>query len=98
MKATEENDLVPPINLTPEKLFLESDFLVHLSSACSDESVLNKPGICVGTHMYCGGHVYRYRSSATTDILVCKQCYLRIHFPKDVQTYGKLRMALALRG
>lgn len=45
----------------------------------------------VGRHTYCGGSIYRHRTTITHDALVCKDCCLRATFPKHLRTYGQLR-------
>ncbi|TSC71209.1 MAG: hypothetical protein G01um101449_64 [Parcubacteria group bacterium Gr01-1014_49] len=54
----------------------------------------------VGIHNLCGGWMDRWQSTETSDVLVCRRCYLRVLFPKEAKTYGKLRelVSFALSG
>ncbi|MEK7181482.1 MAG: hypothetical protein AAB738_04110 [Patescibacteria group bacterium] len=51
----------------------------------------------IGRHMYCGGEIRRRRATESRDSLACKECGLRVLFPKDVKTFGELREALVPR-
>lgn len=46
---------------------------------------------CVGIHACCGGWMDRKRTSPTHDVLVCRNCCLRVVFPRGIETYGDLR-------
>ena len=48
----------------------------------------------VGVHDHCLGSIYRVHATLHFDALLCKKCYLRVLFPKEVETYGELRKAL----
>lgn len=93
------NKAIPlePIRLTPE-----GDFLIEDASCASleparihhtrDNQLLHS---LVGVHKHCGGLLDRQRATTTSDVLVCRKCYLRVAFPREVETYGDLRQALA---
>jgi hypothetical protein len=49
---------------------------------------------CVGIHDLCDSWVDRKRATKTHDALVCRGCYIRVLFPREVATYGELRRAL----
>jgi hypothetical protein len=49
---------------------------------------------CVGIHECCNGFVDRKRATHNNDVLVCRQCFLRVYIPRKVKTYGDLRVAL----
>lgn len=89
---------LPQMPLTPEgDVFLECTpmikddgyqyFVRHIRDG--DELAYN-----VGTHKYCGNYFQRHRATATHDSLVCFGCCLRVLIPREVKTYGDLRVAL----
>jgi hypothetical protein len=49
---------------------------------------------CVGVHVYCNGWMDRMRATETHDVIVCRQCHLRVPFVKEIETYGELRKHL----
>lgn len=49
---------------------------------------------CAGVHKYCNGWMDRLRATARHDAIVCRNCHLRVLFPRTVTTYGELRAAL----
>lgn len=53
---------------------------------------------CVGIHDCCNGWMDHKRATKTHDVLVCRNCFLRISFPREVKTYGELRQALFSAG
>ncbi len=97
------------VPLQPVQLTAEGDLLVECPKQAPhfsgfkyfvkhnrDEDKLDL-GCPVGLHKYCDGYVERRRATRTHDSLVCRQCYMRVLFPKGVETYGQLRGALAIR-
>lgn len=80
-----------PIQLTPDgdklKEYPPDSGGLHAKHTRDD----NKLGCCVGVHAYCGSWVDRRGATETHDALVCRGCYIRVLFPKTVQTYGELR-------
>ena len=52
-------------------------------------------GLCIGVHKFCYSRMDRMRATKALDTIVCRKCYLRVLFPKEVRTYGDLRQALA---
>ena len=57
----------------------------------------DKLNTCVGVHKHCCGRIERHRATDTHDALVCGSCHLRVLFPKEVENYGQLREALAMK-
>jgi|GEM_PF-699346 len=53
---------------------------------------------CVGIHKFCNGYVDRNRATETHDAIRCRQCGVRVLFPKEVKTYGDLRSYFASKG
>lgn len=51
----------------------------------------------VGNHHYCHGGINRRRATEKEDALVCSACFLRVEFPREIQTYGELRHFLSDR-
>ncbi len=45
----------------------------------------------LGDHEVCGGSFQLRTTTASTQILLCGECYLRVEFPRTVKTYGQLR-------
>ena len=85
------------ISLKPIQLTSAGDFLVkHLPTFATDHpqdgELLRS---CVGMHQYCGGWLDRHRATATHDAISCRECNLRVLIPREVETYGDLREALA---
>ena len=54
----------------------------------------NDMGHSAGTHRYCGGYMDRHRATKKEDSLSCRKCHLRVQFPREIKTYGELRVAL----
>lgn len=88
-----------PIQLTPEgdllreyppspNVFGPAYFVQHSRDT-------NKLGSTVGVHEFCDGWMDRVRATKTHDAVVCRQCHLRVLFPREAKTYGDLRQALA---
>lgn len=50
---------------------------------------------CAGVHEFCNSFMDRTRATQTQDAIVCRRCHLRVLFPREVETYGDLRRALA---
>ncbi|MCX6778718.1 MAG: hypothetical protein NTU97_00605 [Candidatus Magasanikbacteria bacterium] len=48
----------------------------------------------LGVHEYCRGWMDRFRATKTHDALLCRKCYLRVLFPREIKTYGELRKYL----
>ena len=48
----------------------------------------------VGRHSVCDGTMRVLKVSTTHKALVCPECYLRISFPQDIDTFRKLRIHL----
>jgi len=42
-------------------------------------------------HKFCYGFMNRLRATEDLDVLVCKLCFLRVLFPKEIVQYGQLR-------
>lgn len=89
-----------PIPLTPEGDLLRESSpgirgfgLRYFIKHTRDENSL---GSCVGVHKYCDGWMDRKRATKTHDAIVCRECHLRVLFPKEVETYGDLRRELAV--
>ncbi len=85
-----------PIQLTPEgdmlKEYPPSTGSNYFVDHTRDRHELSS---CVGLHVYCNGWIDRIRAAKTHDAIVCRNCHLRVLFPKEVKTYGELRQALA---
>lgn len=47
--------------------------------------------LCVGIHKRCNGLMDRKQSSDMCDVLLCRECCLRVPFPSNVKTYDELR-------
>ncbi len=91
-----------PIQLTPEgdllceypPSTLTSDFEYFVNHT-RDGNNLSHRG--VGIHMYCNCWMEHHRATSTHDAIVCKKCYLRVLFSREVKTYGDLRQDLAFQ-
>ncbi len=88
-----------PIQLTPEGDLLQeyppsmlAFGLTYFVDHAKDDHQLN---YCVGVHKHCNGWMDRVRATETHDAICCRNCHLRVLFPKEVRTYGELRQALA---
>jgi hypothetical protein len=86
-----------PIQLTPEGDMLCEDLPTinwgnYFVEHTKDSRDLGSSG--VGVHQYCNGYIDRKRATKTHDAIVCRACFLRVLFPKEVKTYGELRQAL----
>lgn len=88
-----------PIQLTPEGDLLReyppstlAFGLEYFVKHTRDENDLDS---CVGVHEFCNSWMDRRRATSTHDAIVCRGCYLRVLFPREVRTYGELRQALA---
>ncbi|OQA04476.1 MAG: hypothetical protein BWY68_00286 [bacterium ADurb.Bin400] len=88
-----------PVRLTPEGDLLREyppstlGFgLEYFVRHTRDENNLDT---CVGVHEFCSSWMDRRRATETHDAIVCRGCYLRVLFPREVKTYGELRQALA---
>jgi len=62
-----------------------------------DHYEISSPRLVVGVHKHCNGEFFRRGATETHDALVCGRCYLRVLFPREVETYGELRQALKLK-
>lgn len=58
-----------------------------------DTDVLKCDGSHIGNHSNhgCGGIIEAQYRTDTEVVCSCRKCFLRIHFPKTVKTYGDLR-------
>lgn len=86
--------------LSPIALTLEGDALIEqrpVAHGCGleyfvdhtrDTDVLDGD---VGIHRHCGGIISRHPTSRTHDVLICRQCFMRITIPYATHTYGDLR-------
>lgn len=88
------------IPLAPIRLNQEGDFLEECppTSRLRDFPKHTREtdfiiGPTVGLHKYCSGPLQQHRATATHDGLVCLACHQRFLFPREVKTYGELRMA-----
>ena len=89
----EVEDVIP---LEPIQITLDGDFLdVPLGQGFKRPRDNDEFGLCIGTHQFCGGSINRGRATHTHDVIVCGRCYLRILIPREIETYGDLRRALA---
>jgi len=88
-----------PIQLTPEGDMLReyppSMFAFGLEYFVDHTRDDRKLSCCVGVHEYCNSWMDRMQATKTHDAIVCRGCHLRVLFPKEVETYGDLRKALA---
>ncbi|MFZ2038661.1 MAG: hypothetical protein WAV11_01880 [Minisyncoccia bacterium] len=50
-----------------------------------------------GVHKYCGRQIDRVCATETKDAILCRGCYLRVLFSKEIKTYGALRQEIAKR-
>jgi hypothetical protein len=95
-----QREIERSIPLEPIKLNVEGDTLREYPSSSYHYFVdhtrdSQELGGCIGVHDYCNGFMDRSGATKTHDAIVCRRCHLRILFPKEVKTYGELRMALA---
>lgn len=92
-----------PIWLTPEGDLLRENpptplfsglgyFVKHMRDDCEFDSYAT-----AGIHKFCDGRIDRCRATEKNDVLICRACYLRVLFPREVKTYGQLRQALLQR-
>ena len=85
-----------PIVLTRHK-----DTLVEYPAAFDGEvndnsNLTSLVGSIVGQHKVCGGRLEIGSTSEIWNAIICRSCYLRVVFPKEVDTYGKLREWFAM--
>lgn len=89
------------IPLQPIQLTSEGDLLLEYPPMVDNDYFVDHThddkelSCCVGVHKYCKGWIDRNRATKTHDALVCRICHLRVLFPKETETYGALRKALA---
>ncbi|OGZ64108.1 MAG: hypothetical protein A3A98_03955 [Candidatus Staskawiczbacteria bacterium RIFCSPLOWO2_01_FULL_40_39] len=58
----------------------------------NEQDTFSKMPIAVlGVHDICKGWISVKGVSATHNIIYCRSCGLRIQFPREIDTYGKLR-------
>lgn len=88
-----------PIKLTRENDFLQEPdpplghgHLKYLVNHTKDEDSLFRNRI--GLHAVCGNSLERRPGSKTHSVIICNSCFLRVPFPKEIATYGKLRLYL----
>lgn len=88
-----------PIKLTRENDFLQEPdpplghgHLKYLVNHTKDEDSLYSSYI--GRHAVCGNSLERRPGSETHSVIICNSCFLRVPFPKEIATYGKLRHSL----
>lgn len=90
-----------PIQLTPEGDMLReyppNTVLFGLEYFVDHTRDDRKLSCCVGVHEYCNSWMDRMQATETHDAIVCRGCHLRVLFPKEVETYGDLRKALAAK-
>ena len=86
IRLTSNGDLLCESSQRPSEFGLEY-FVNHRQ----DDHELS---YCVGVHKYCDSWMDRKRTSDTHDVIVCRGCFLRVSFPKEVKTYGDLRQVL----
>ena len=86
------------IPLKPIQLTAEGDLLQEYPPSSNyfvdhtrDDRELDS---CAGVHSFCNGYMDRIRATKTHDAIICRRCYLRILFPKEIKTYGDLRQVL----
>ncbi len=100
MMALEIERSVPlaSIQLTPEGDWLSEDppsiVVSYFINHTRDDDEIRS---CAGIHVYCNGWMDRRQATATHDAIICRQCYLRVLFPREIKTYGELRRALATK-
>ncbi len=70
----------------------------YLVDHTRDETPLLAPNdggvLPVGVHRRCRGRIYRHCGSELSDALVCSTCHLRVEFPRETATFGRLRANL----
>jgi len=42
-------------------------------------------------HGFCQGWMDRHQTTEEHNCIICRSCYLRVVFPKEIATYGELR-------
>ncbi|MFA6493247.1 MAG: hypothetical protein WCV58_03870 [Patescibacteria group bacterium] len=84
-----------PIQLTPDEDFLCE--ILPSGYAIDHTRDDDRLGCTAGVHKYCNSWMDRIRATKTHDAIVCRKCHLRVLFPKEVETYGELRQALAAK-
>lgn len=99
LAADIEREIERSIPLEPIQLNLDKDMLEEpppsMGGYFVDHTRDSHEIHCIaGIHSYCGGLMDRRRATETKDALVCRSCYLRILFPKEIRPYGKLRETL----
>lgn len=92
-----QKEIERSVPMKPIQLTAEGDFLCEYPpNGCLAEHTRDNDKLpsCVGVHKICNGWVDRRRTTETHDVLVCRQCHLRVLIPKEIQTYGELRRTL----
>ncbi len=90
-----------PIQLTPEGDMLReyppNIVLSGLEYFVDHTRDNGKVSCCVGIHDHCNSWMDRRGATETHDAITCRGCHIRVLFPKEVETYGDLRKALAAK-
>lgn len=92
-----EHEIEKSIPLQPIQLTIDGDELLeypkdgYLPGHTRDNHKLDS---CVGVHAYCKSWMDRVRATAKHDAILCRGCHLRVLFPREVATYGNLRVYL----
>jgi len=99
-----EREIERSIPLEPIQLTTEGDLLCEyppnplafssLAYFVDHTQDSGKLASCVGVHMFCGGWMDRRQATATHDAIMCRNCQLKVFFPKKIKTYGGLRQFL----
>lgn len=96
-----QNEIERSVPLKPIQLTPDEDMLCeyphskeYLTDHTRDEHKLSS---CVGVHCYCRGWMDRVGATKTHDAIICRNCHLRVLFPKKITTYGQLRETLAAK-
>ncbi len=93
-----EREVERSVPLQPIQLTVDGDELLedpkdgYLVDHTRDD---HKLGSCVGIHAYCKGWMDRRPATVVFDAILCRGCYLRVLFPREVVTYGELRFYLS---
>lgn len=89
----EKSTPLPPIQITGEGDALEDYSPPGFDRHSRDENEFNS----TTRHGYCGGYMDRRHSNPENDVIVCRQCYLRVSIPNKIKTYGELRSFMQSR-
>lgn len=88
------------IPLKPIQLTIDGDFMRELQPCgfFADHTRDNHKlphGSSMGIHAHCNGFMDRiHQTTETHSLILCRRCHLRVLFPKDIITYGQLRLYL----